>query len=392
MSASTSHDEAVATDRRPGDGQEQKRDAHNPPKILVVDDEEAMRDSCRQVLERDGYQVRTVRSGDEGLDMLATEEPDVLLVDLKMPGMNGEELLRRAREIAPEVASVAITGYPTLDSAIDMMKAGACDYLPKPFKADELRRVIARALQTGRLAQKVAAAERERERMRDNFVAVVSHQLKSPAAAVKECLDVALAAFSDRMPQGCRDLVERAAARSGLLLDLMDDWLTLAKVESAGIEAAEEPLCLQDVIRDAVAAAEESPHHNDVELEVEVQAEPVSVVGDREALRSMLFNLLDNALRYTPDGGRATAGLRCSGRRAVLTVTDTGPGIPQHEQPLVFEPFYRGSGVRQRQGTGLGLPIAKRIAEAHGGRIVLRSRSGEGTTFEVHLPREGGGE
>lgn len=354
--------------------------------VLVIDDEEAMRDSCTQVLQREGFEVVAVGDGANALGALTGRRPDVVLVDLKMPGMSGEDFLLRARRIDPEVVAVAITGYPTLSSAIEMMKAGAYDFLPKPFKAEELRIIMQRALQKRRLAMAVAIGERERSRMRDNFVAMVSHQLKSPAASVKGCLDTALSLFGSRVPGPCRDMMERASTKAGLMLDLMDDWLTLSRVESGGIKAASRSFDLGQTVQEAIAAAREAPEHNDVTVEFEPPERPIRVQGDPRALRELFANLVDNAMRYTPDGGVATVGLRAEGLGAVVSVADTGPGIPRGELPLVFEPFFRGQKAKERPGTGLGLAIARQIAEAHGGRLTAQSQPGAGTTFEVHLP------
>ncbi|MFW6189589.1 MAG: ATP-binding protein [Planctomycetota bacterium] len=367
-------------------------EAAERPTVLVVDDEEAMRDSLRQVLEREDYGVLTASRGGEALNMVSSHQPDALLVDLKMPGMSGRECLMKARELDPDLVAVAITGYPSLDSVVDVMKAGAYDYLSKPFEAEQLRMTVERALQKRRLAERVAAGEREKAHMRDNFMAVVSHQLKAPAAVVKECLDVALASFADEVPEGCRDLMERSTAKAGLLLDLMEDWLTLARVESAGITTEETPVDLWRVVETAAQGGLECPEHNDVELRLKQPDRSVAVDADREALRELFFNLIDNAMRYTPDGGTVTVALHRTGGHGVVEVSDSGPGIPEDELALVFEPFFRGKKAKQRHGTGLGLAIAKQIAEAHGGRIDVESEPGRGATFKVYLRCEGEGE
>jgi len=123
-----------------------------------------------------------------------------------------------------------------------------------------------------------------------------------------------------------------------------------------------------------------------VAVDYEPPERPIHILGDRRALRELVANLVDNAMRYTPDGGTAAVRLHAEGGGAVVSVSDTGPGIPGNELPLVFEPFFRGQKAKERPGTGLGLAIARQIAEAHGGRLAVRSTPGAGTTFEVHLP------
>jgi len=357
------------------------------PVALIVDDDKAMLESCPQVLQREGFQVVSFPDGESALKGMRREKPDVLIVDLKMPGMCGEEFLRRAKQLDPEAVAVVVTGYPELSSAVEVMKAGAHDFLPKPFGAEELRVIARRALQKRRLALAVAAGEREKKLMRDNFVAMVSHQLKSPAACVKECLDAARGSFGGRIPEGCLELLDRAAARAQLLLDLMDDWLTLARVESGGLSVAEVSLDLEAVARDAMEAAREAPHHNDVSLALECERPGLRARGDADALRELMVNLIDNAMRYTPDGGSVTVRLEAQGESAVIAVADDGPGIPPEEQSVIFEPFFRGDSAKKRHGTGLGLAIVKQIAVAHGARVCVESELGKGTVFRVHLPR-----
>ncbi|MFP4029246.1 MAG: ATP-binding protein [Candidatus Brocadiia bacterium] len=369
------------------------RDEDKKPgrKVLVVDDDQAMLDSCSEVLEREGFDVIGCGSGEEALKTMRAIGPDILIIDLKMPGMSGEEFLKKAKEVDSQVVAVVVTGYPELSSAVEVMKAGASDFLPKPFGAEELRIVTQRAMEKRELALQVAAGRREKQRMHDNFAAMISHQLKSPAACVKECLDVVRHSFSDRMPEKCTELLDRAAARSQLLLDLMDDWLSLARVESGQLKESDECVDLAEVVEEAVSAAEDGHEGPAADVAIESRAEETSVRGDADALREMVFNLVDNAMRYTPEEGRVEVRTEAAGDEIIVEVEDNGPGIPREEVEVIFEPFHRGKRGRGKQGTGLGLAIVKQIALAHGGRVEVESENGRGTTFAVHLPAEGSG-
>lgn len=360
--------------------------------VLVVDDEEAMCDSCRQVLMREGLEVEGVPSGKAALEFMGRRLPDVLFVDLKMPGMSGMEFLEKAREVDPLIVAVVITGYATLSSAVDAMKGGAYDFLPKPFKAEELRIVTRRALEKRRLALVASNAEREKTRMRDLFVAMVSHQLKSPLASLKECLDAATSSFTDEMPDACLELVGRAARRAAHLLSLMNDWLTLARMEAASMSSKTDEVNLCEVVREAVSHARRNLQWHDVDIQVKIPEGAVSVHGDAEALRELFVNLVDNAIRYTPDGGKVSVKLEEEPGGAAVMVSDTGCGIPERELALIFERFYRGRQARKTDGTGLGLAIARQIVEAHGGHIRAESEAGCGTTFRVYLPTGAGEE
>jgi len=363
-----------------------KADTGRRPTVLVVDDDEAMLESCPQVLEKAGFEVTAVADGHDALELMRQKAVDVVILDLKMPGLSGQQVLERIKQTDPEAVVVVITGYPELSSAVEVMKAGAYDFLPKPFGAEELRIITRRAYEKRKLALAVAAGEREKQRMRDNFVAMVSHQLKSPAASLKECLDAALAACGGQLPPRARELLSRAAGKAQLLLNLMDDWLTLARVESGGLAEEKKPVNLRALAERAVAAVSGAPEHNKVAVRIECQEPELTVCADEDALSELLCNLLDNAMRYTPDGGQVRVRLRQEADHAVLTVEDTGPGIAPQEQQVIFEPFYRGHSGKGKHGTGLGLAIVKQIALAHGGRVSVESTPGHGTAFTVHLP------
>ncbi|MDH5203981.1 MAG: response regulator, partial [Nitrospirota bacterium] len=138
--------------------------------ILVIDDEEAMRDSCCQVLTKDRYRTETAENADSGLQKIREIKPDLVLVDLKMPGMSGMELLEKVHDIDPNIVSVVITGYATIESAVEAMKRHAYDFLPKPFTPDQLRIVTKRGLERRRLALESARLQQEKEKMKENFI------------------------------------------------------------------------------------------------------------------------------------------------------------------------------------------------------------------------------
>ena len=149
-------------------------------KILVIDDEEVVLDSCTQVLAGAECQVTTASNGAQGLKLVEELQPDLVFLDLKMPGLSGFEVLGKIRGQHPLMAVIVITGYATVSSAIEAMKKGAFDFLPKPFTPEELRLITQRGLEHSRLVQQTVALRREKEMLRENFAAIVSHELKAP--------------------------------------------------------------------------------------------------------------------------------------------------------------------------------------------------------------------
>jgi signal transduction histidine kinase len=229
-------------------------------------------------------------------------------------------------------------------------------------------------------------ADREVERLKEEFLASVSHELRTPLTSVlgyAESLRAGDFGALDEDQLHALHVVERNAGR---LNRLIDDLLLTARIESQSLDLHLEELDLATLAAESVQAAGPGAEAQGVRLEL--AAEPVRVQGDRLRLGQLLDNLVSNAVKFTPDGGTVRVSLAQRDERAVLEVVDTGIGIPADEQELLFERFYRATTARDRsiEGTGLGLVIARAIAEAHGGEIGFESREGEGTTFRVGLP------
>ena len=147
-------------------------------KILIIDDEEIVRDSCIQILAKRNYEIVTAENGEEGLENLESFQPDLALVDLKMPALSGYEVLERIHEFDPTIVTIVITGFATVDAAVESMKIGTYDFLPKPFKPDELRLIVQRGLERRKLVLETIALRREKEMLREQFAAIVSHEIK----------------------------------------------------------------------------------------------------------------------------------------------------------------------------------------------------------------------
>ncbi|NNG17733.1 MAG: response regulator, partial [Gemmatimonadales bacterium] len=167
------------------DGKESQRET-----IVVIDDDHAMRLSCRQILSKSGFEVETYEDGARGLEGVARTRPALAVVDLKMPGISGMEVISRLHETDPYIVLVVITGYATIGTAVEATKTGAYDFLPKPFKPDELRMIVKRGLEHRRLLLDSRRSEMERELMKRRFVTFVAHELKTPLVAVHQYLDV----------------------------------------------------------------------------------------------------------------------------------------------------------------------------------------------------------
>lgn len=362
--------------------------AERPGRVFVIDDEEVIRVSCRKVLQRAGYEVETFSRGQEGIERVEQDPPPVLIVDLKMPELNGFQVIERVREVAPDVVLVVITGYATVATAIDAMKSGAYDFLPKPFTPDELRMIIDRGFERWRLQRESRRLREEKEAAQRRFVTFVSHQLKSPLVAVKEYLDVLALTRRDALPEDVRPWIDRSQVRLDEMLDLIHDWLTLARIEGGAITEAEAACDLAAVLADVKGEIEEFARARDVAVSGACTPGLAPVRGDAIAVRVLLFNLTHNAVKYNRSGGSVDVRIDGDGEEARIEVADTGFGIPDEQRERIFDEFVRVRDERTRDvpGSGLGLTLCRAIARELGGRIEVESVVGEGSRFTVHLP------
>lgn len=359
-----------------------------PPRVVVIDDDQAMRLSCRKILAKAGLEVETFEEGLEGVEGAARLRPDLLIVDLKMPGISGLEVIERVRQLDSAAVIVVITGYATIDTAVEAMKAGAYDFLPKPFSPEELRLIVRRGLERRRLMLEARRQEVERELLRRRFVTFVSHQLQTPLAAVHQYL-IVLKHLEDEAASAVRrrEWYERCLQRVEEMLELIRRWLSLAALEGQCLARERAAVELNGVIASVLEACRSQAEAEGVTLQGE-GSEACWAAGDPVCLRVLIENLVSNAVKYNRPGGRVTVRAEGAGEEVRLRVADTGIGIPEQYREHLFDEFFRlsPSGGPNKPGAGLGLAIVKRIVTELGGRIELESEPGVGTTFEVLLP------
>jgi len=366
-----------------------QREVSQKATVLVIDDEEAIRDSCCQVLSKNGYVTETAVDSRSGLRKLREVKPDLVLIDLKMPGMGGMELLKEIGRIDPDIISIVITGYATVESAVEAMKLNAYDFLPKPFTPDQLRVVIERGLERRRLTAESARLRREKELMRENFVTLVSHQLRSPLASIKQYFGVIREGFAGDVTDRQKQIIQKAEEYIDNLVQLINDWLDMSRVEAGRIRDKSEPVSLAAVLSEAIEELKPQAEAKKVTLEMNSADNLPLLTGDPECLKEAFSNLLSNAIIYNREGGSVTVTVREKGDDLAVEVSDTGVGISKENLPFIFDEFFRVKSKETQHitGTGLGLPIVKRIIEAHEGNVKVASEPGRGTTFSIFLPK-----
>ncbi|NJD09250.1 MAG: response regulator [Gemmatimonadetes bacterium] len=357
--------------------------------MVVIDDDYAMRLSCRQILTKMGYRVEVFEDGAAGLDGVARSKPPLVVVDLKMPGISGQEVIARVHELDPEIVIIVITGYATIATAVEAMKSGAYDFLPKPFTPDELRLIVGRGLERRRLQQEARRLQLERELLKRKFITFVSHQLKTPLVAIHQYLDVLLRLGDSPTAAEKRDeWLGRCIKRTEEMQDLIRDWLTLAQAEGGALTRHREPVDLGHLLQQIALTYEGLVSSSELALQCAIEPGALVVQADRQALSVLFDNLITNAIKYNRPGGSITVYGGEDAGEIRVSVTDTGYGIPEDARPYLFDEFFRvgGTAAPRTSGTGLGLPICRRIVTELGGTIEVTSETGSGSTFTVRLP------
>lgn len=372
-------------------------------KILVIDDELGIREGCQRVLGPQGFCVEKAATAQEGLSKLEADDFDLVLLDVMLPDGRGVDLLEPIRRNDPDIVCVIITGYATVELAVEAIKQGAYDFISKPFTSDLLLMTVNQGLEKRRLSQqakKLAEVERvaaelarskeEMERLdqrKSEFMVMVAHELRSPIGGAQSLLRTLVRGFAGELNEKQKEILSRVEVRLDGLMELVNDLLSLAasKTLEADRPLQSVPLCplLQDVTdRFSVEAGAKQ-----VSLSQNIPERNLSVRATEDGLRMIFANLVGNAVKYTPSGGHVDIIVTDYPEIVQVSVADTGIGIPQADLPQLFEEFYRAKNARHSgiTGTGLGLSIVKQFVERFGGKIEMHSIEGQGTTFTVAL-------
>jgi signal transduction histidine kinase/FixJ family two-component response regulator len=480
------------------------------PQVLVVDDEKRIRDASLLVLGQCGYDVHLAEDGKQGLDFIGKQHLDVVLLDLMMPVLSGFELLDAIKAKHPDTIIVVITGYGTIEHAVEAMKKGAYDFVTKPFTPDQLRAVVARAVDYNRSLKDIAetrsrikamvnllsegvmcsnhehqvvlanaaflgmighsgppgpgcsvqelidhrrlehrrlvemidkalhltaadsceltdelvqkddpgdtdrilsvrcvpyrnrqqqnmgvitvlhdiTALRELDRLKSEFVSTVSHEIRGPMNSVMMQLKVVADGLAGGIGEKQREILGRASDRIASLVQMTSELLDLARIESGLIHFERETVQMTDLLQDQVNLHRPRAESDSIQLELLPCSELPPITVNRRNMEEVLSNLISNAIKYTPAGGRVSVSACEENGYLRIAVSDSGLGLTEEDRSLIFKKFYRVKNDQTRyiQGTGLGLSIVKSIVESHQGRIRVESQPGSGSTFCVFLP------
>ena len=357
------------------------------PLILIIDDEEALRDGCSQVLEKAGYSVLTAEQGAEGIKLAREHLPDMAFIDLKMPHISGMEIIEILSRDIPDTLLVMITGFATIVSAVEAMQKGAYDYLPKPFSPDQLRALTKRGLEHRNLKIETKKLREERDLLRKNFITFVSHEMRSPLVVIRQYIEALNEIAGDRFDKDVKEIIERCRKRIQNLEEMVEHWLDISRIENGTLAQQKVSLSLAAIISWSVEEMTPICRKRGISLETNIPQKLPQITGDEESLVRVFTNIIGNATKYTTEGGKITVACQNDEYYINVSIADTGKGIPPDKLELIFEPFFRCGGKNEKHsGSGLGLTFCKKIMESHKGCIAVSSKEGEGTTFVLTFP------
>ena len=352
--------------------------------VLLVDDNADMRDYLTRILS-EYVQVEAVTDGAEALAAVQQTLPDLVLSDVMMPIVDGFELVKTLRADARtrEVPIILLSARAGEESVVEGLLAGADDYLIKPFSATELITRVLAHLGMAQLRSDALRQEKTISRMKDKFLAEVSHELNTPLVAILGWTRLLRSnPFNQSMLSKSLETIERnAKAQAKLIEDLLD----ISRITAGKISLNLEPVDLQQAIEGAIATISQSLETKDISLECLLDPLPRIVQADPNRLQQIVLNLFTNAIKFTPNGGRIKVCLEANETQALIILSDNGCGIPGEELPYIFDTFRQASA--SNKGLGLGLAIARHLVELHNGTIHAESSGvGQGATFIVKLP------
>jgi len=365
--------------------------------VLGVDDELGMRHGIERALgdycadipdinESVRFDISLAETGEQAVDMIQAQAPDILLLDYKLPGIDGLEVLNQTAASAEDMLTIMITAYASIETAIAATKQGVYDFLPKPFTPADLRHTVRKAATRIILARRAQELEEENKRVRFDFIRVLGHELKAPLSSISSYLYLFQDQTLGKNLPDYQDITERCLTRLEQMRKLIADLLDMTRIESGEKSRHLGTVDLCAAVARAVELINVEASERDISVHTEVPAS-CTMIADTTEIDMILNNLASNAVKYNRDQGKVSIAVTKHQDCVTLRVTDTGIGMTPEETEQLFEEFVRIRNEKTQDilGSGLGLSILKKLSALYNGNITVESEPDQGSTFTVEL-------
>ena len=364
-------------------------------KILVIDDNNDIRDNTAEILTLAGYQAYTAENGKRGVELALKEQPDLVICDIMMPELDGFGVLEAVRG-NPDNADLPFVFLTALDDRASMrrgMNLGADDFLNKPYHRPVLNARVQSLLKLKGATEALEASLKrlgELQKVRDDLMKMIVHDLKAPLTSILATLEMMrdgdFGPFNDSQARALSD----AEGKAEDLLGLIEDLLEVSRIEEETITLQPEPIAPAALLAEIVYDWQLRFQQESASSTIDVSDDAPVFTADKALVKRVISNLVQNAVNHSPGPVRIDLAARADARGILLTVRDDGPGIPAEYQEIIFRKFEQvhAQHAPRVRSSGLGLTFCRLATEAHGGRIWVTSTEGEGSTFWIQLPIE----
>lgn len=366
--------------------------------LLIVDDEPGIRSGVERVLrnftvgypfmnEDFTFQIIEAETGERAIEIIESQPIDIVLLDNKLPGMDGIEVLEYIKTKEYDISVMMITSYASLDLAVKATNNGAFNFVPKPFTPQELKTSVENITKNLYLRRMTRQMKEDSKQVRFQFLSVLSHELKSPLNAIEGYLRIMKEKQVGEEVDDYMEMINRSMERIKGMRTLIFDLLDLTRIESGKKTRDLRNIDLQDVVKDVIATVEPLAIQRNIEIILDCE-ENLYLNADKNEMEIILNNFVSNAVKYNKEDGKVYITIQKKDGQVIMTVEDTGIGIKKEDQALLFQDFVRIKNEKTKlvTGSGLGLSIAKKIVGLYDGTIDMESEPDKGTRFTIKIP------
>ncbi|NLV18805.1 MAG: hybrid sensor histidine kinase/response regulator [Bacteroidetes bacterium] len=368
-------------------------------KVLIIDDEPGIRSGVKRILkdfhvtypfmdEDYVFHIMEASTGEEGIDIIEQNIPDILLLDNKLPGIQGVDVLEIIREKKYDIAVAMITSYASLDVAVRATRDGATDFIPKPFTPQELKSSIENISKQLYLKRITHDMNQEGKKIRYQFLSVLSHELKAPLNALEGYLLMMQEKQAGDRIDDYINHIDRSLQRIQGMRNLIMDLLDFTKIRLERKDEKIQKLNLADVAAAALVTVQPYAIQMEVTVNLDVKKE-IIIMADPTDIDIIFNNLTSNAVKYNKVGGKVDIIIDSDDNEVIMKFADTGIGISEDDRKILFKDFMRVKNEQTRNisGSGLGLSIVKKVVELYFGSITVESKPDKGSIFTIRLPK-----